>query len=185
MIVAVEGVDAAGKSTLCNGLVKSCGGIVYPTPPSEFRRRRRNIDHFSSPDESLSFYREGLVVAAEEICDLNSSHQNIFVDRHWISTAATHLAICVKVDIVDLLKFQCAHLTVLLTIDAKEQLLRFEKRTMTASDKNLLHLFNIIDSNYKQLVMKHCQRHLIVDTCRFSEDEAIEIVAYHLHKGVH
>ena len=116
MIVVIEGADATGKSTLCKNLALAYGGIVYDTPPAQMKEKRSFIDRFATSEESFQFYYEGIKIAATEICQLKEKYDWIFVDRYWISTAATHLGMGVDVSIEKLVKLDCADLTILLKI---------------------------------------------------------------------
>ena len=81
MVIVIEGVDATGKSTLCQNLAQSLSGIVYATPPKILIEERQKIDKFSSPQESFLFYSRGIEIASYEILGLSKLHEYIFVDR--------------------------------------------------------------------------------------------------------
>lgn len=174
MIVVVEGVDAAGKSTLCRNLKTMYGGEVYATPPAQFRETRKAVDRFAAPLESFRFYSASVELATQEILGLKESFGYLFVDRHWITTVATHKALGVDVDSDKLAELDCADLTILLTIHPSEQLRRFRERGMTTGDRNLLHAFHVVEENFRELVRLYCGRHFIINTTDRSPLETLQ-----------
>jgi thymidylate kinase len=184
MIIVVEGVDAAGKSTLCQRLAAQYSGAYYATPPEQIRARRKQIDKFGSPDDSLAFYRNGVEIAAEEIRALERAHGYVFVDRHWISTAATHSIMGANVNIGEMSKLAIADKTILLTIDAVTQLKRFGSREMTAGDKRLLPIFPQVREKYEALVRGHCVQKLVIDTSALDFELEVEMATAFINAAV-
>ncbi|KKQ02924.1 MAG: hypothetical protein US18_C0008G0012 [Parcubacteria group bacterium GW2011_GWB1_36_5] len=181
MITIIEGVDGTGKSTLCQNLVRNLGGIVYATPPKILTEERKKIDRFSSPQESFAFYSRGIEIAFAEINQLSKLHRCIFVDRYWISTVATHLALGAKIEVAEMVKYEDPNFfTVFLTINIKKQSLRFSKRGMTDGDQKLLKHFDEVQDNFCRLIKSHCRSHLVVDTSEFSEIEVCSLVLKYL-----
>ena len=180
MIIVIEGVDASGKSTLCKNLQTIYGGIVYATPPERLRRERENIDRFATPLASFQFYRKGIEVATQEILELEKQFDFIFVDRFWISTVATHKAMGIDMNIYRLAKLDCTDTTILLTVNQREQIRRFQERGMSTGDRNLLSMFHAIDANFKHLVRNHCHRYRLIDTTYQSSDDTSEQAISHL-----
>jgi len=180
MIIAIEGVDAAGKSTLCKNLSFILGGIVYATPPAHMRKARNLIDSFASPNESLCFYSKGIDEAVKEIKTFAKIHKNIFLDRFWISTAATHLAMKASVNLKLLAGYNCVDATILLTVNSTEQACRFSKRGMTTGDRNLLPMFRMVSNLFKKLTEKYCKYFFVLDTSNLSVDETTQRVVSYL-----
>lgn len=176
MIVVIEGVDATGKSTLCQNLVQNLGGIVYTTPPRILAEERKKIDKFSSPQESFAFYSRGIEIAFAEISQFSKLRKFVFVDRYWISTVATHLALGAKIKVAEMAKYEKSNsITLFLTINIEKQSPRFSERGMTDGDKKLLKKFNEVQNNFRDLIQKHCRSYLTVNTSEFSEIEVCNL----------
>ena len=173
MVIIVEGVDASGKTTLCDRLVKKMGGVAYATPPKSFRDERRRRGFIASVEESYAFYRNALIESRREIELLESSHGVVFVDRYWVSTAATHSARGFTVDESSLKYLDCSDLTILLRVSPEEQRKRFGVREMSQSDVELASLSAVIDQAFCRIVRTHCVPHVVIDTSFFSIDDVL------------
>lgn len=180
MIVVIEGLDATGKSTLCNKLALAFDGIVYPTPPKNFLHQRNYIDSISSPKESFQFYEKALKLATSEIRDIGKKH-NVFVDRHWVSTAATHLAMGVPVNVDNMFCYHVADLTILLNVEQSVQGTRFKDRGMTKGDRNLVGLYQLVREYFDTLVVNYCSPHAIIDTSLMSISHVFYLAVSKIH----
>lgn len=174
MIVVIEGVDASGKSTLCGNLQRNYGGITYATPPKKILKERGMIDHFATSQESFWFYQRGIKIAAKEIQELKKSSKYLFIDRYWISTAATHTALGISGCADKLKQYECADLTILLSISPDVQLQRFRQRGMTTGDKNLLPLFHAVSANFHTFVQQYCCKYVIISTDNLTIENTLD-----------
>ncbi|MBI3306011.1 hypothetical protein HYZ82_02655 [Candidatus Nomurabacteria bacterium] len=180
----IEGIDGTGKSTLCKNLLQNLGGIGYATPPKILTEERKKIDKFSSPQESFVFYSRGIEIAFTEIAQLSELHRFIFIDRYWVSTVATHLALGARVEVSKMAKYEKLNsTTVLLTVNGEKQSLRFNKRGITDGDQKLLKHFDEVQGNFRDLIQKYCRSHSTIDTSEFSEIEVCNLVLDHV-KGL-
>jgi len=90
-IIAVEGLDAAGKSTLCENLSQSIPkASLLHTPPRSFLHLRATFDKHP-PLLRRAFYSLGNYITALEI-KAKLENGPVIVDRFWHSTAAYAIA---------------------------------------------------------------------------------------------
>ncbi|ESO82479.1 hypothetical protein LOTGIDRAFT_134559, partial [Lottia gigantea] len=88
--IVIEGLDAAGKSTLTETLVNKLGAVKYCTPPPVIQHLRK---YFVSLPEILAraYYQLGNYIVAQDIIE-ECQQRPVIMDRYWHSTAAYGIA---------------------------------------------------------------------------------------------
>lgn len=138
MFVVLEGIDGVGKSTVTRLVAELLGFVAYATPPKGYMERRREIDLNGSPEQKFNFFREGVVVASEEIKNLLGDGKSVICDRYWMTTYVYHKVIGVTVTEEDFASILQPDLTVLLTASPEHQLQRLIERGMSINDTQMV-----------------------------------------------
>jgi UMP-CMP kinase 2 len=84
-IIAVEGLDGSGKSTIVTLLAQSLGAVVIRNPPESFAAERWRADAFE-PDARRRWYLRGNRVAMEEARAIAEAGTPVVLDRSVAST---------------------------------------------------------------------------------------------------
>ena len=92
-LIAVEGLDGCGKSTLARNLADALGAILLRTPLDLDGATRAAMEtHCArSPLARMLFYSATVAAAAVDIRAGLASGHSVVVDRYWLSTAVYHL----------------------------------------------------------------------------------------------
>ncbi|GCB66511.1 hypothetical protein scyTo_0012021 [Scyliorhinus torazame] len=136
-VIAIEGLDATGKSTLTEALRNSIQATLLKSPPDCIGHLRKTFDA-KPPPVRRAFYALGNYITASTIASV-SEKSPVIVDRFWHSTAAYAIAteISGKVDNLPPLHHELYQwpqdlvqpdLVLLLTVDAEERVRRLERR---------------------------------------------------------
>ncbi|XP_027479333.1 UMP-CMP kinase 2, mitochondrial isoform X2 [Zalophus californianus] len=138
-VIAIEGLDATGKTTVTQSVSDSLNAVLLKSPPACISQWRKIFD-----DEPTiirrAFYSLGNYIVASEITK-ESTKSPVIVDRYWHSTAAYAIATEVTGGLQhlppahhpiyqwprDLLK---PDLVLLLTVSPEERMHRIERRGM-------------------------------------------------------
>ncbi|XP_046519276.1 UMP-CMP kinase 2, mitochondrial isoform X1 [Equus quagga] len=138
-VIAIEGLDATGKTTVTQSVSETLKAVLLKSPPSCIGQWRKIFD-----DEPTiirrAFYSLGNYIVASEIAR-ESTKSPVIVDRYWHSTASYAIATEVSGGLQhlppahhpiyqwprDLLK---PDLVLLLTVSPKERMHRIEGRGM-------------------------------------------------------
>lgn len=87
IVVAVEGLDGVGKTTLCQNLP---GFVPMATPGAELADARRAMHAFAGDDPVALqvFYASSVCAVGRKARALAAAGQNLVIDRYWLSTVA-------------------------------------------------------------------------------------------------
>lgn len=192
----LEGVDAAGKSSIGKSLAGQIGGVYVKTPGEQYKAVRAHIDNGTPIETKLLFYLSTVVDASAEI-GRTLQTQPVVCDRYIWSTLIPHSAYHGE-DLGELERIwqpfsnritQPTN-TVLLTVSEDEQLARMavdrDMTNLSASDKHCMNPEK--RRRVRELYETVAKRDgwLIVDTTgRNADDVATEIneragaLAYH------
>jgi len=92
LLIAIEGLDGTGKSTVACLLAKRLNGVVYATPPPEFVPIRKALDSSRSLSARFYYYLSSVCYAGAEASGLRE-HSHVILDRYVSSTIACHKAL--------------------------------------------------------------------------------------------
>lgn len=134
MLVAIEGLDYAGKSSAMEAVQKMMPVHTYETPSSSFAEVRAIVDRYATPAEHCDFYRLAVQAASKEIEEL-LQQGNVLVCRYWMTTAAYHRADGVTVSKEDFGNIVMPDRTIYMRVSQQELLNRTQKRPMTEGDR--------------------------------------------------
>lgn len=91
-LIAIEGLDGCGKSTLARSLADTLGAALIRTPQDLDGATRTAMEtHCArSPLARMLFYSATVAAAAVDIRAGLGSGRSVVVDRYWLSTAVYH-----------------------------------------------------------------------------------------------
>jgi len=94
LFVAIEGLDAVGKTTLAKLIAQKTGGVYYRTPPEIFIDECTQIDRngVNFDEKRFNFFVRTVVYASSEIKKLTDENRIVIVDRWIWTTFAYHFA---------------------------------------------------------------------------------------------
>lgn len=86
-IIAIEGLDGTGKSTVVRALAERIGAVVMSSPPASMREERRVADA-QPPEQRRTFYRRANEVTMTEAVARAFAGTPVVLDRSIASTLA-------------------------------------------------------------------------------------------------
>lgn len=176
MLVALEGADGCGKTTLCAVLAERLEAKAYATPPRKYLQMRERVDKNASAEEHYRFYRDGIYDAHDEIIALLRNGGKVVSDRYWLTTYTYHQVMGVAVSKDDFASVIQPDLTVILALNHDVQIERMLHRGMSVGDRRVLDKQREIARAFYQNVLELNIPFMIVDTQRFSPNQCADIV---------
>lgn len=141
MFVAIEGLDAVGKTTLVKSLAKHHAVQAANTPGPSSRLRPNEI-LAALGDNRIAralFYFASVFSEGQRARDAADSGQTVFMDRYWLSTISYARARGVTLDLSSVeAMVPVPDLTVLLALDERERVQRLKQRGVTDADRETL-----------------------------------------------
>jgi dTMP kinase len=180
MFVVLEGIDGVGKSTVTRLVAEMLGFVPYATPPKEYMERRREIDLNGSPQQKFNFFRDGVIVAADEIKQLILEGKSVVCDRYWMTTYVYHKVIGVQVAEHDFINLLQPNLTVLLTASPEHQLQRLIERGMSINDTQMVPRNLQLRQEYDELFNKE----LFINKSVSTDNRTAKQVANHVVRTI-
>lgn len=165
LIIAVEGFDGSGKSTIARKLSALLGAELHCTPEGNFREARYYFDEdLSNPAERISFYTGSCLSLSYKLKDIRERGGIAVIDRYYYSTLSYHY--CYP-EITDTIREFCTvaltqpDVIVYINPDYNVIDTRLFRRGMERSDYLFLDKkhFNQIDIEYKKLFNKNVITH--------------------------
>ncbi|MFA6963751.1 MAG: dTMP kinase [Patescibacteria group bacterium] len=169
-MVAIEGIDGTGKSTVAKLLADLMGATLIKTPFGPMIGQRAYYDGEGiAPLVRYLFYLNCNVVASEEIERLLQSGP-VVCDRYLISTLCFHKAMGVDVDIVDISKLPIVQPDHYFCLQAAEEvrLQRLYSRGYLSDTDEKIDLLREVDL----MLPRYCGN--IIDTTLLSADEVAQ-----------
>lgn len=176
MLVALEGADGCGKTTLCAVLAERLGAMAYATPPKKYLQIRERVDKNAPAEEHYRFYRDGIYDAHDEIIALLRNGGKVVSDRYWLTTYTYHQVIGVAVSKDDFASVIQPDLTVILALNHEVQIERMLHRGMSVGDRRVLDKQREISKAFYQNALEFNIPFIVVDTQRFSPNQCADIV---------
>lgn len=92
LLVAIEGLDGCGKSTLARALADSNGAVFLRTPQDLDATTRTSMEAHCARSvlARMLFYSATVAAAAIEIRAALAAGRSVVVDRYWLSTVVYH-----------------------------------------------------------------------------------------------
>lgn len=176
MLVALEGADGCGKTTLCAVLTERLGAMAYATPPKKYLQMRERVDKNAPAEEHYRFYRDGIYDAHDEIVGLLRDSGKVVSDRYWLTTYTYHQVMGVAVSKDDFASVIQPHLTVILALNHEVQIERMLHRGMSVGDRRVLDKQREIARAFYQNAVDFSIPFIVIDTQRFSPNQCADIV---------
>lgn len=177
MLIAIEGADGTGKSTLTKTLAKCIQAVPYATPPQKYLNFRERVDKDASPQAHYAFYRDGIFDASQEISVLLQQNKTVVTDRYWLSTYTYHRIMGVQVAKDDFASVIQPSLTVILTLNDDLQIARMLNRGLSAGDRRMLGQQQQLKVAFLQDVFALDIPFISIDTGMFAPEACATIVS--------
>lgn len=140
-LIAVEGLDGTGKTTLSRGLAEALDAVWTTTPPPGLRAVRDVLDAACArhPVAAQLFYASAVVAAAEQALDHLVAGRDVVFDRYWLTTCvyAEARGRLVRLPQVERL-LPPADVTILVELDEPERIRRLLARGASDHDRDTL-----------------------------------------------
>lgn len=174
MIIAVEGIDCAGKGEVCPRLAKVLNAILYKTPPEHMRAEQDRIHATATDLENYRYFTKVVQTASEEIALLSTTH-NIVIDRYWITTVVYHRVMGIQAELVDMGNIVMPDLTVYLTVSPEVQARRMSGRGMSPGDKRMDGRQHLLRKVYDEVLAT--QGNIIrIDTSYITPEQVVNLI---------
>ena len=174
MIIAVEGVDCAGKGEVCPRLAFALKAVLYKTPPEHMRREQDIINATATNAEHYRYFTRVVQAASEEIIVLSATH-NIVIDRYWMTTVVYHRVMGVPAKLEDMGNIIMPDITAYLTVSPEIQAERMRGRGMSPGDIRMDGKQQLIRQVYDE-VLKNESNAIKVDTSNLTPQQIIDLI---------
>lgn len=182
MLIALEGVDGSGKSTLCAVLAERLTAIAYATPPKKYLQLREKVDKNASTEDHYRFYLKGVHDASDEINEMLKDGNKVVSDRYWLTTYTYHQIMGASVSIDHFKSIVKPTLTVILSLNHEVQIERMLSRGMSVGDRRTLNKQREISAAFYKNVLELNVPFVVVDTQCFSSEKCADIIVSALKK---
>lgn len=178
-IIALEGIDGAGKTTISQKLAEEIDGIYIQTPPSDYKAIRDFFEIPLRPIISRFFFYIGSLWESWEEIQLAAKTKPVIIDRYILSTKIYHKALASEkrehidaiLSVFEDITPPEPNLNIYLNCSSKVSMLRLKRRKQVSFDTNIEH--------NRSLQLKIAEMFLeedvcIVDTNNCSIEEVVE-----------
>lgn len=151
MFIAIEGLDAVGKTTVAQALAGHLGTEAMNTPGPELRLLSDRILAALGDDQVARclFYAASVLAQGRRARAIADQGGMVVMDRYWLSTISYARARGVAVDLSAVeMVVPVPDATLLLTLDEGERVRRLGSRGATAADVETL------DEAFRETVMR-------------------------------
>ena len=141
VFIAIEALDGAGKTTLCQALAKALNGVFMSTPGALLRPISSAVLNGlgANPLAHCLYYASSVLSRGNEAQRLVTAGKSVVMDRYWLSTLSYARARGMGNDLSAVEELvPLPDLTVLLTLDEDERQHRLQLRGQTAADRETL-----------------------------------------------
>ncbi len=174
MIVAVEGIDCAGKGEVCPRLTATLQGVLYKTPPESMRKEQDRVNAEATDSEHYHYFVKVVKAASSELSVLAAT-RHVVLDRYWMTTVVYHRVMGISARLEDFGKIIMPDFTVYLTVSAEIQAVRMAGRGMSPGDRRMDGRQHLIRQMYDDVIAT--QSNVIrVDTSNTTPEQVVDLV---------
>lgn len=174
MIIAVEGIDCAGKGEVCPRLAKVLNAILYKTPPEHMRKEQDVINATATDIEHYRYFTRVIQSASAEISEL-AKRTNVVIDRYWVTTVVYHRVMGIQAELVDMGNIVMPDLTVYLTVSPEVQAKRMNGRGMSPGDKRMDGRQHLLRQVYEEVLATQSGT-IRIDTSNITPEQVIDLI---------
>jgi len=183
MLIALEGADGCGKTTLSEILAQRLGATRYSSPPKKYLKARKKIDESASNEERYQFYRDGIYDAHHEIMDLIENGEKVITDRYWLTTYTYHKIMGASASKEDFDSVIKPDLTVILALSYDTQVKRMMHRGMSEADHRDFEKQQEVARAFYNNALEFNIPFIVIDTQFFSASQCADITIAALNIG--
>lgn len=137
MFIAIEGLDAVGKTTVTEALAGHLGAVAMNTPGPDLRLLSDRILAALGDDQAARclFYAASVLAQGRRARAIADQGGMVVMDRYWLSTVSYARARGVSLDLTAVERIvPLPDATLLLTLDEGERVRRLGSRGATSAD---------------------------------------------------
>lgn len=174
MIIAVEGIDCAGKGEVCSRLAVALNALLYKTPPEHMREEQNRVNATATDIEHYRYFVEVVKAASLEL-EILSKTQNVVVDRYWMTTVVYHRVMGIPSELSHMGDILMPDFTVYLEVSAEVQAVRMSNRGMSPGDERMDGRGHLIRQTYNDVISK--EKNVIrIDTSHITPEDVINLI---------
>lgn len=155
MFVAIDGLDAVGKTTLAKALAENLRGEAMDTPGPALRPLRDGILEALGDDQAARclFYAASVLAQGRRAREIADRGGVVVMDRYWLSTISYARArgLALDLSVVEAVVPR-PDVSILLTLDEGERVRRLRSRGATAAD------IETLEDRFRDAVMREIRR---------------------------
>jgi dTMP kinase len=190
LLIALEGLDATGKSTLATLLAESIGAVKLSTPPAELRGACRDTIDAAVKGHSLAgqlFYASTVALVSDQVRDVLAAGRSVVVDRYWLSTLVYNRLRPGAADLEAIEQLLLpADLTVLVETADVVRRGRLLQRGATPSDRLALHRGAELAAAYRSVLSRPIAgESLVVDSTHTGPAQLCAVVQAKVEDLIH
>ena len=190
VLIAVEGLDGCGKSTLARNLAGTLGAVLLRTPLDLDSATRTAMEAHCARSAlaRMLFYSATVAAAAIDIRAVLATGRSVVVDRYWLSTVAYHRVMgapCSLDEVSEHLPLADFTLFLHAPLEVRAERVRFRGQATDADRWSLQpEPSRRIEALYRELGHHHIAgRFLELDASERTPDELVVVAAKSLREA--
>lgn len=175
MIVAVEGIDCAGKGEVCPLLARALGAELHKTPPEHMRAEQDRINLEATDEEHYRWFLRVIQDASASLQAIASS-QNVVLDRYWMTTVVYHRTMGIPASLEDFGTIVMPDFTVFLDVNETVRERRMRDRGMSPGDRRMQGREDNLRRTYDKVLAAERAPVIRVDTSTLSPKQIVQSI---------
>ena len=168
--ICIEGVDAAGKTSVSSALAQQLNAAYYKSPGNPFADFRHHVDGQIDPLTRYFFYRAAVQHDSKVIAQ-QLEQGPVICDRYIYSTLAFHIVLDARVEkISDFTGLLIPDLTVVLTTNREARVQRLAGRGRMTTLEMDLDFQDRVDQVFRSM------GHPVIDTSELAVEQTTAII---------
>ena len=175
LFVCIEGLDAAGKTTVSRALARALKARYYKSPGGPYAKARKIVDKVVDPLTRYFFYRAAVQYDSGVIRNI-LKEKSVVCDRYIYSTVVCHVAMDERIQsLFEMTGLVMPDYVFVLTADEDVRVKRLAKRRAISVVERNLPLQRKIDQLFK------AQGHPMIDTTHTKVKGVVEMILKRLN----
>lgn len=177
VFICIEGIDAAGKTSVSQALAQALGASYYKSPGGPYAEARKIVDEVVDPLTRYFFYRAAVQYDSGAIRNL-LKNTSVVCDRYIYSTIVCHAAMDERIQrLFEVTGLVMPDHVFVLTADEDVRVKRLVERPTVSTVEHNLALQRKIDKLFR------AQGHPVIDTTHTRVEDVVDIILKQLKEG--